>query len=147
MDHKNLEYFHTSKKLNQQQARWSLHLSRFDFMLHHHPGCSMGKSNALSCHADHGSRGRDNADMTMLPPSLFSICTLEGVAAIRAEAEVLQDIQKEFHDGEKEDSVVKAVEELQKGHSRLVQMVEWSESDGLLHFHGKIYIPDGKDLR
>ena len=27
MDHKNLEYFHMSKKLNWQQARWSLHLS------------------------------------------------------------------------------------------------------------------------
>ena len=26
-DHKNLEYFHTSKKLNRWQARWSLHLS------------------------------------------------------------------------------------------------------------------------
>ena len=23
---------------------------------------------------------------------------------------------------------------------------EWLESDGLLHFHGKIYVPDGKDL-
>ena len=26
-DHKNLEYFHMSKKLNRQQAQWSLHLS------------------------------------------------------------------------------------------------------------------------
>ena len=43
--------------------------------------------------------------------------------------------------------MVKAVEEFQKGHSRSVWMAEWSESDGLLHFHGKIYIPDGKDLR
>ena len=43
--------------------------------------------------------------------------------------------------------MVKAVEELQKGHSRSVWMAEWSESDGLLHFCGKIYIPDGKDLR
>ena len=42
--------------------------------------------------------------------------------------------------------MVKAVEELQKGHSRSVWMGEWSESNGLLHFHGKIYIPDGKDL-
>ena len=49
----------------------------------------MGKSDTLSRHADHGSRGRDNADMTMLPPSLFTIRTLEGVTAIRAEAEVL----------------------------------------------------------
>ena len=43
--------------------------------------------------------------------------------------------------------MVKAVEELQKGHSRLVQVAEWLESNGLLHFCGKIYIPDGKDLR
>ena len=42
--------------------------------------------------------------------------------------------------------MVKAVEELQKGHSRSVWMAEWSESDGLLHFCGKIYVPDGKDL-
>ena len=41
--------------------------------------------------------------------------------------------------------MVKAVEELWKGHSRLVWMAEWLESDGLLHFHGKIYVPDGKD--
>ena len=85
-------------------------------------------------------------DMTMLPPSLFAICALEGVTAIGAEVEVLRDIRREFCDGEEEDSMVKAVEELRKGHSRLVQMVEWSESDGLLHFRGKIYVPDGKDL-
>ena len=107
----------------------------------------MGKSNALSHRADHGSGGGDNADMTMLPPSLFAIRALKGVTAIRAEAEVLRDIQKEFRDGEKEDSMVKAVEELQKGHSRSVRTAEWSESDGLLHFHGKIYVPYGKDLR
>ena len=126
MDHKNLEYFRTSKKLNRRQAWWSLHLSQFDFMLHHQPGRSMGKSNALSCRADHGRGGRDNADMTMLPPSLFTICTLEGVTAIGAEVKVLQDIQKEFCDGEKEDSMVKAVEELRKGHSRSVRTTEWS---------------------
>ena len=34
-DHKNLEYFMTAKKLNRQQARWSLYLSCFDFSLHH----------------------------------------------------------------------------------------------------------------
>ena len=34
-DHKNLEYFMVAKKLNQRQARWSLLLARFDFILHH----------------------------------------------------------------------------------------------------------------
>ena len=42
--------------------------------------------------------------------------------------------------------MVKAGEELRKGHSRSVWTAEWSESDGLLHFRGKIYVPDGKDL-
>jgi hypothetical protein len=44
MDHKNLEYFMTVKKLNRRQACWSLYLLRFDFVMHHRPGKSMGKS-------------------------------------------------------------------------------------------------------
>jgi hypothetical protein len=46
-DHKNLKYFRTAKKLNQRQVRWSLYLLHFDFTLHHQPGCTMGKSDAL----------------------------------------------------------------------------------------------------
>ena len=84
----------------------------------------MGKSDALSHRTDYRSGSGDNTDMTMLPPSLFTIHALKGVTAIGAEVEVLRDIQKEFCDGEKEDSVVKAVEELRKGHSRSVQMAE-----------------------
>jgi hypothetical protein len=34
-DHKNLEYFMSAKKLNHWQARWSLTLARFDFVMHH----------------------------------------------------------------------------------------------------------------
>jgi len=34
-DHKNLEYFMSAKKLNRWQARWSLTLARFDFLMHH----------------------------------------------------------------------------------------------------------------
>jgi RNase H-like domain found in reverse transcriptase/Reverse transcriptase (RNA-dependent DNA polymerase) len=63
-DHKNLEYFMTAKKLNRRQARWSLYLSRFDFAMHHRPGRSMGKSDALSRRADHGTGGETTA---MLP--------------------------------------------------------------------------------
>ena len=55
IDHKNLEYFMSAKKLNCWQARWSLFLAWFDFVLHHHPGKSMGKPDALSRRANHGS--------------------------------------------------------------------------------------------
>jgi hypothetical protein len=47
-DHKNLEYFMTAKKLNHRQAQWSLYLSRFDFMMHHRLGTSMGNCDTLS---------------------------------------------------------------------------------------------------
>jgi hypothetical protein len=47
-DHKNLEYFMIAKKLNCRQAHSSLYLSRFDFVMHHRPGKSMGKCDALS---------------------------------------------------------------------------------------------------
>jgi hypothetical protein len=59
-DHKNLEYFWTAWKLNQRQAWWSLFLSRFNFSLHHHPGRTMGKPDALSQCPDHGDGSRDN---------------------------------------------------------------------------------------
>ena len=106
-DHKNLKYFCTSKKLNQWQARWSLHLSRFNFTLHHLPGSSMGKSNMLSWRSNHKSGSRDNADITLLCPSLFEIWALEGVTAIGVEAELLWDIRREFWHGEKEALVVR----------------------------------------
>ena len=37
-DHKNLEYFMSSKKLSRRQARWSEFLSRFDFVIKYRPG-------------------------------------------------------------------------------------------------------------
>jgi hypothetical protein len=59
-DHKNLEYFMLAKKLNCRQARWSLTMAWFDFVMHYRPGKSMGKSDALSRRADHGSSSDDN---------------------------------------------------------------------------------------
>ena len=52
-DHRNLRYFMESKKLNRCQAQWSLYLSRFDFVLVHKLGPTMGKADALSRHVDH----------------------------------------------------------------------------------------------
>jgi len=65
-DHKNLEYFMTAKKLNRRQAHWSLHLARFDFLLHHRPGRTMGKLDALSRRADHGNRASNNENIVFL---------------------------------------------------------------------------------
>ena len=47
-DHKNLEYFATTKQLSQRQARWSEFLSRFDFKIVYRPGKQGVKPDALT---------------------------------------------------------------------------------------------------
>jgi hypothetical protein len=68
-----------AQKFNRQQARWSLYLLCFDFTLHHKPGQSMGKPDALSRRADHGSGQGDNDNLMLLAPELFQIHALAGV--------------------------------------------------------------------
>jgi hypothetical protein len=47
-----------------------------------------------------------------------------------------------------EESVAKAARELRKDKGRgTIKSTEWSESDGLPMFHGKIYVPNDRDLR
>ncbi len=47
-DHKNLEYFMSTKQLNRRQARWSEFLSRFDYRIIYRPGKAGGKPDALT---------------------------------------------------------------------------------------------------
>ena len=47
-DHKNLEYFMTTKLLNRPQARWSEFLTRFDYEIVYRPGKSNGRADALT---------------------------------------------------------------------------------------------------
>jgi len=78
-DHKNLEYFMTAKKLNCRQARWSLHLARFDFLLYYCPRCIMGKPDVLSRRANHGNRTLDNENIVLLRLEFLAVHALEGV--------------------------------------------------------------------
>jgi len=91
-DHKNLEYFMTAKQLNRRQARWSLYLSRFDFVLQHKPRKSMGKPNALSRRSDHGTGADNNSDIVLLTPKLFAVHALEGLEFTGPEQDILRDI-------------------------------------------------------
>jgi hypothetical protein len=145
-DHKNLEYFMTAKQLNRRQARWSLYLSRFDFTLHHKPGKSMGKPDALSRRADHGTGADDNSDIVLLSPKLFAVRALEGLQLVGPEQSILRDVRQGVKTPE-EEPVAKAVRELRNSSTRSLRSAEWSESDGLLYFRGRIYVPPTADLR
>jgi len=146
-DHKNLEYFMTAKKLNCHQARWSLHLARFDFLLHHYPGCAMGKLDALLRRADHGNKASDNENMVLLRPEFLVVCALERVELTGIEQKILSDIRKGNRNRDQEEPIAKAARELQRSANGTVHSSEWSNIDGLLQFRGKIYVPQSLDLR
>jgi hypothetical protein len=147
-DHKNLQYFMTAQKLNRRQARWSLYLSRFDFNLHHRPGRSMGKPDALSRRPDHGDGSGDNAEIVLLKPELFVVRAIEGIRAEGEEKEILQEIRRQNRIPEEEDAVVTTAKAMKKvvGAGR-VQSAEWSEEHGLVFFRGRIYVPRNAELR
>jgi hypothetical protein len=108
----------------------------------------MGKPDALSRWADHGSRQGDNNNLTLLAPELFRIHTLAGARLEGDQRNILREVQRSLRDDVQEESVVKAARELRKDKGRgTVKSTEWSESDGLLMFRGKIYFPKDRDLR
>jgi hypothetical protein len=47
-DHKNLEYFMTTRKLSERQVRWSLVLARYNFIIRHIKGIDNERADALS---------------------------------------------------------------------------------------------------
>ena len=70
----------------------------------------MGKSDALSRRADHGSGSDDNRDITLLTPKFFAARALEGVEVEGQERELLKLIRKETQDGKLEDAVSESPE-------------------------------------
>ena len=73
-DHQNLTYFKTAQKLTRRQARWSLYLTRFNFVLRHKPGKTMLTADPLSRRPDHEEGVEfDNRDQVLLKPEFFAI--------------------------------------------------------------------------
>src|ERR1700689_1765091 len=146
-DHKNLEYFMMAKQRNRHQAQWSLFLARFNFVLHHKPGCTMGKPDALSRRADHGNGAEDNSDIVLLTPKLFAICALKGLELSGPEINILHDIRKGIKAPLEEESVAKAVQELRKSSTKSLCTGEWTDSEGVIYFCGTIYVPSTSALQ
>jgi hypothetical protein len=84
----------------------------------------------------------------LLAPELFRIHALAGTRLEGEEHNILCEVRRSLRDGVQEEAVAKAARELRKDKGRgTVKSAEWSESDRLLMFCGKIYVPNNRDLR
>ena len=66
LNHQNLEYFTTTKVLNQRQARWAQELAGVDFRIYYRPGSQNGKPDALSRRSEYRPEkgGMENQPIT-----------------------------------------------------------------------------------
>jgi len=120
-DYKNLEYFMKAQKLNRRQARWSLYLSRFDFILKHVAGKSMGRANSLSRRVDWAEGvEKDNKNQVMLKEEWLEVRAMEQLVE-GPEEEIVKKI-KEARD--KDEEVIKAVEEMKKAGVKMLRNEE-----------------------
>ena len=79
----------------------------------------MGKPDALSRRADHGTGSDDNSNITLLAPKLFAARALEGLEVAGSELDILRDICKGVKRPD-EEPIAKVVEQLRKS-------AEWSQ--------------------
>jgi RNase H-like domain found in reverse transcriptase/Reverse transcriptase (RNA-dependent DNA polymerase)/Integrase zinc binding domain/Chromo (CHRromatin Organisation MOdifier) domain/Retroviral aspartyl protease/Integrase core domain len=72
-DHRNLEYFSTTRHLSRRQVRWSEILSDFNFVIKYRPGSQNAGADALSRRdkPEGGDGPMDKTAMTLLPPIQF----------------------------------------------------------------------------
>jgi hypothetical protein len=144
-DHKNLEYFITTKKLNRQQARWSLELSEYNFTLVHKPGKQHTETNVLSRRGGHERGEHNNSNMVLLPETLFANNLVSGAEFLRAMPTVLDDtLGDRFMEEIKQKKNLWEAgmkEALRKDNSG------WEEHDGFLTKDGLIYMPPDEVLQ
>jgi len=80
-DHKNLEYFSTTKVLTWRQARWSEYLSQFNLVIRFRPGHLSTKPDALTRRWDVYPKGRNTGYTTVNSHNFKPIFTQEQLAA------------------------------------------------------------------
>ena len=133
-----------AQKLNRRQARWPLYLSRFDFALKHMAGKSMERADSLSRRVDWAKRvERDNENQVMLKEEWLEVRVMEQLVE-RPEEEIVKRI-KEARD--KDEEVIKVVEEIKKAGVKTLRDEEWQIEEGLVLKEGRVYVPKDEKLR
>lgn len=157
-DHKNLEYFTTSKVLNRRQARWAQELAGYDFKIIYRPGSQNGKPDALSRRPEYrpqkgGGSIEENENQpiyrVLRPDQLVTVegeqvilssAKLQTIPKVRFSSELLEQI---FAAGAQDEAWMHDYENAMSGNPS--EGMEYD--DGTLYYRGRLYVPDNLDLK
>src|SRR5215213_367340 len=161
-DHKNLEYFMSTKLLNRRQARWSEFLSRFDFKISYRPGKAGGKPDALTRRSGdlpkEGDERLAHQSQTVLKShnldeELAKSCNAPDTMRLLADnsptimRSTLDELFLEAYQTDPFPSQVLTMLDNQVRHSRLISLAECGRNDNRLTYRNRIYVPNHEPLR
>ena len=123
-----------AQKLNRRQARWTLYLSRFDFVLKYILESKMRKADSLSRRPDQEvGVERDNENKTLVKPEQLEVQRTKGVEVIIEKVDLLEKVKQSRV---KDDEVIKAVKEMKQAGVKM-----------LIYKEGKVYVSKDNILR
>lgn len=138
-DHKNLEYFMSARVLNRRQARWSMSLSRFDFIITYRPGKQQGLSDALSRRSyfapKEGDAAFEQQRTVLLKPEQFHLRAVKSTLTV--DSTFLKQIQSSM-------SSDPLVHDIENNSSKSHDSSKFEFKNNLLYFEGRLYVPEGK---
>ena len=152
MDHKNLEYFSTTKVLTRRQARWSEYLSQFNLVIRFRPGKLGTKPDSLTRRWDVYPKGGNSDYATVNPSNLHPMFTQEQIAVSLRATQLLELVLRAtvIMDQEQLNADILAalpVDPLFITHQKEPQPRWTVTPDGFFRHNNLIYIPDANDLR
>lgn len=170
-DHRNLEYFMSTKLLNRRQARWSEFLSRFNFQIHYRPGKLGAKPDALTRRSEdlpkegderllHQSRTILKKENLPEPPETLNINASRRSRRVHfaeepptTETETVTlppSLQPLFDTAYPRDKKLQSVlEALKKGLPRHpeITLADCERAGPYLRYRGRLYVPDCDDTK
>lgn len=141
-DHKNLEYFSTTRDLSRRQVRWAEFLGDFNYTILYRPGKNNGAADALSRkdRPSEGGNSRGKIKMTLLDPKLF----LNSITSATLEPEqnkllqkIIQALPQDTYFG----SIIKNI------HQDPTSEPKFSLNKQILFYQGLICIPNLDDIK
>ena len=142
-DHKNLEYFMTTRVLNRRQARWSMFLSDFDFEITYRPGTAQGKPDALSRRREFEPKEGDEAhrlqQQTLLRHEHLKLSALQPkMFMLSDDKSFLDDIRTATTNDPYAINIIS-----QLASAKHPKPPAFSTTDGLLLHQNLVYVPPG----
>ena len=159
-DHKNLEYFATSKVLNRRQARWAERLSPFDFKIIYRKGEQNGKADALSRRPEYrlgeGGSATHQPILNLFKPGqlqlnststdpVISTATMKRLIQTSHLADALLDRVRSA--AKNDEKYLETIRVLLAGESKDKINKNLSTQDNLLWYDGRLFIPEDTKLR